>query len=111
MKQFIVMALSLVLTLSMVSCGAKTTENIIEGNMKSYSEMSDGTWQYNGNAYEYRLVISGTMPNSNEVTTYVYLSNLEEITFEQAWKAAGFSSNTNDYFDVNDAVLVEVKAE
>ena len=32
-----------------------------------------------------------------------------EFTFEQAWKAAGFSSNTADYFAVEDAVLVEMK--
>jgi hypothetical protein len=28
---------------------------------------------------------------------------------DQAWKAAGFSSNTADYFDIKDAVLVAKK--
>ena len=30
----------------------------------------------------------------------------EDITFEQAWKAAGFSSNMDDYFDVEVAKFV-----
>jgi hypothetical protein len=32
-----------------------------------------------------------------------------EITFDQAWKAAGLSSNMDDYFDPKDAVLVAMK--
>ena len=55
------------------------------------------------------LEISGRMPNSSDDITFVYLSNLETITFEQAWKAAGYSSNTADYFNVKDAVLIETK--
>ena len=39
--------------------------------------------------------------------TTIVLSNIKDITFEQAWKAAGLSSNTNDYFDAKDAVLVD----
>ena len=31
---------------------------------------------------------------------------LSIITFEQVWKAAGFSSNMDDYFDVEDANFV-----
>ncbi len=31
------------------------------------------------------------------------------ITFEQAWKASGFSSNMDDYFKVEDATLVAMK--
>ena len=42
-------------------------------------------------------------------STFVYLSNIEEITFDQAWKAAGLSSNMDDYFDPKDAVLVAMK--
>lgn len=111
MKKIISMVLCLVLTLSLVGCNTKSTANTIEGNRKSYSEMSDGTWQCNGNVYKYRLEISGTMPNAEKVSTFVYLSNLEDISFDQAWKAAGLSSNTDDYFDVKDAVVVEVKSE
>ena len=42
-------------------------------------------------------------------STFVYLSNIEDISFDQAWKAAGLSSNMDDYFDRKDAVLVAMK--
>jgi hypothetical protein len=51
------------------------------------------------------------MPNAAASTTFVYLSNIESITYEQAWKASGLSSNTEDYFSVEEAVLVEMKTE
>ena len=70
-------------------------------------QTSDGMFECEGHTYKYRLEISGAMPNSDAETTLVYLSNIEPITFEQAWKASGLSSNTDDYFDVEDAVFVE----
>ena len=74
-----------------------------------YYKNKDGTWEHNGNTYKYRLEIWGRMPNASSDTTFVYLSNLETITFEKAWKAAGYSNNSADYFAVEDAVLVETK--
>lgn len=71
--------------------------------------MSDGTWEANGNSYKYRLEINGRMPKATSDSTFVYLSNLENISFDRAWKAAGFSSNTKDYFDAKDALFVEQK--
>ena len=41
--------------------------------------------------------------------TFVFLSNLEDIMFGQAWKASGLSSNTADYFEEEEAKLVAVK--
>ena len=80
-------------------------------DIATYYKMSDGSWQVNGQSYEYRLEISGRMPKAAVDSTFVYLSNIENITFEQAWKAAGFSSNTADYFSVDEAVLVEMQTE
>lgn len=77
--------------------------------MEEYSELSDGTWKCNDIIYKYRLEISGRMGGAVKDSTFVYLSNIENISFEQAWKAAGYSSNMNDYFDIQDAKLVEVK--
>ena len=74
-----------------------------------YYKNKNGTWEHDGNTYKYRLVITGRMPNASSDTTFVYLSNLETITFEQAWKAAGYSSNSADYFAIENAVLVEIK--
>ena len=51
------------------------------------------------------------MGGASKDSTFVYLSNIEEISFDQAWKAAGFSSNMADYFDPEDAVLVEMRSE
>lgn len=79
----------------------------ITGNWKTYYQMSDGTWMADGQTYKYRLVITGRDSKAIKDSTYVYLSNLENITFEQAVKASGLSSNTSDYFKVEDAVLVE----
>ena len=53
--------------------------------------------------------ISGRMPNAAADSTFVFLSNIKNITFDQAWKAAGFSSNSADYFAIQDAVIVELK--
>ena len=78
-------------------------------NMVPSLLMSDGTWQADGHSYKYRLEITGRMSNAVKDSTFVYLSNIEEISFEQAWKAAGLSSNSEDYFDPEEAVLVEMK--
>ena len=79
----------------------------ISTDLKTYCELSDGTWECDGYTYKYRLEIKGTMPNADVSSTFVYLSNIENISFEQAWKAAGLSSNMKDYFAVEDAVLVD----
>ena len=79
----------------------------IYGNVKTYFRNTNGTWQVGGRNYKYRLVLTGRIPNAAQDTTFVYLSNLEHITFEQAYKAAGFSSNCADWFLVEDAILVE----
>lgn len=74
-----------------------------------YYEMSDGTWKTDTHTYQYRLEITGRMGGANKDSTFVFLSNTENITFEQAWKAAGFSSNSNDYFKEEDAIFVALK--
>ena len=72
-------------------------------------EMSDGTWKTDGHTYQYRLEITGRMNNAAKDSTFVYLSNVEDISFDKAWKASGFSSNRNDYFDSEVATLVAMK--
>ncbi len=79
---------------------------IIYGNPNAYFKLKDGTWRFDGRIYKYRHAVTGRLPNSDRDTTFVYLSNLESITFDQAWKAL-LSSNCADWFLVEDAVLVE----
>ena len=76
--------------------------------MKTYYEMTDGAWMCDGHMYKYRLEIIGRMPYAAVDSSFVYLCNLEDITFDQAYKAAGISSNSDDYFSPEKAVLVEM---
>lgn len=89
--------------------GAGTAKTAVDGNLKTYYETDDGRWTCDGIVYEYRLVIKGRMPNAAVDTTFVYLSNVEEISFEQAYKAAGVSSDSGEYFSPEEAVLVEME--
>ncbi len=111
MKKIITLAFIIVFVLALFGCGNQSPErtNAIESDLRTYYEMSDGTWECDGHTYKYRLEIKGTMPNAAASSIFVYLSNIENISFEQAWKAAGLSSNLEDYFAVEDAVLVEMK--
>ena len=111
MKKLLALVLALVCVLGLVGCGNHPLEyvNTIEGNMKTYYEISDGTWECEGHSYKYRLEISGRMPNAVKDTTYVYLSNIENISFQKAMVASGLSSNTEDYFTIEEAALVELK--
>ncbi len=112
MKKIIALCLSLLLVTAIAGCSENDgIKNTIEGNLKTYCEMSDGTWLCNDISYEHRLEITGRMNNATRDTTYVYLSNLESITFEQACMASGLSSHLNAYFSAEDAVLVEIRSE
>ena len=79
----------------------------INTTFETYHKMSNGTWRYNGNLYKYKLEVTGRMPNAVMDSTFVYLSNIEDIPFERAYLAAGLSSSTTDYFSVEEAVLVD----
>ncbi len=95
----------------------KTPLDIIEENVDdsievittTYYEMSDGTWKTDEQSYLYRSVITGKLPNASVDTTYTILSNIEDISFKQAWKASGLSSNLEDYFKPEDAIIVASK--
>ena len=107
MKRFIICLLGLILLLNMACCAKKEENKADEGRLKTYSELSNGTYSCEEHIYKYRFVISGRMPNAAKNSTFVYLSNLPEISFEQAWKASGLSSSLDDYFSEEDAILVE----
>lgn len=111
MKRYFALILFVAVIISLVGCFSPSRENeIVETfttELATYYKMSDGTWECDGYTYKYRVEISGTMPNAKASTTFVYLSNIKNIPFQQAYKAAGVSSNTEDYFSVEDAVLVD----
>jgi len=71
-----------------------------------HAQLEDGLWVWETYGYLYRLEISGRMRASEKNTTYIILSNTKDITFDQAWKASGYSSLSTDYFDPETAVIV-----
>jgi beta-lactamase regulating signal transducer with metallopeptidase domain len=73
---------------------------------KLHYKNTDGNWVCEEYTYKYRLEITGRLNNANKNTTYIVLSNRKDITFDETWKASGLSSNTADYFDPTDAVIV-----
>ena len=109
MKRVALVPLSILLAITFSGCAKKAAvKNTIEGNMKTYYEMTDGTWMCDDHLYKYRLEITGRMPNAAVDSSFGYLSNIEEITFDQAYMAAGVSSDSDDYFSPEKAVLVEM---
>ena len=72
-------------------------------------EMSDGTWKTDDYTYQYKLEIFGRMPNAVKDSTFVFLSNIEEISFQKAMMASGLSSNMEDYFDEETAKFIGMK--
>lgn len=74
---------------------------------KTYYRLSDGRWKADGRIYQYRHELVGKMPNSTMDSTFVYLSNLETISFEQAWQKSGFINDMQDCFTPEEAVLVD----
>ena len=109
MKKLLVIPLCILLAIYVLGCAKKNSiKDTIVGNMKTYSQMEDGSWLCEDHIYKYRLEIDGRLPNAVKDTSFVYLSNIEEISFERAYKAAGISSNSKDYFPLGEAVLVEM---
>ena len=130
MKKLSVVIVSLIFILSAIGCSSNddtkitntfvpTESNLIEEYMENskevisteYYELSDGTWKSGEYIYKYKLLITGRLNNAKKDITYTILSNIEDITFEQASKASGLSSNSNDYFEKKDVVFVATKME
>jgi len=76
---------------------------------KTHYQDIDGSWVCNGYSYLFRLEVTGKLHASEKNSTYIILANRKDITFDQAWKASGLSSNLNDYFTPDDAVIVGIK--
>ena len=82
-----------------------------KSDFATYYEMDDGTWMYDGRNYKYRLEITGRMSNAAKQSTFIYLSNIEDIPFDRAVMASGLSSNMADYFSPEEAVFVGWKVD
>ena len=127
MKKIVAVILLSVMLFSLIGCSQKEvsviktydvtdselTEECFENNelvtIVKYYEMSDGTWKTDDYTYQYRVEVTGKMNNAAKDSMFVFLSNTKDITFDQAWKASGLSSNTDDYFKEEETKLVAVK--
>ncbi len=85
---------------------AQSVKKEYKSDFGAYYEMDDGTWMYDGHYYKYRLEISGKMHNAAKESTFIYLSNIEDISFDRAVMASGLSSNMADYFSPEEAVFI-----
>lgn len=112
MKKLSLLLIVLTCVLGLIGCTEKTTEthivNTYDETFVTYYEMSDGIWKTEDYTYKYKLEITGRLNNAVIDSTYIILSNTDDITFEEAWKASGLSSNTEDYFKPEDAIIVEM---
>ena len=127
MKKIVAVILLSVMLFSLIGCSQKEvsliktydvtdselTEECFENNelvtIVKYYEMSDDTWKTDDYTYQYRVEVTGRMNNAMKDSMYVFLSNTKDITFDQAWKASGLSSNIDDYFKEEETKLVAVK--
>lgn len=77
---------------------------------KTHYQLSDGTWKAgDDNIYKYRLEVSGKSPSAAKTTTFIILSNIEDISYTRAIMASGLSSSTFDYFTPDTAVIVGMR--
>lgn len=76
-----------------------------EQNLIRYYELSDGKWCTDNYTYDHRLVLTGRLPSAVKDSTFVVLSNRNDITFEMA-AAELFSSDLNAQFNEEETVLI-----
>lgn len=86
-----------------------TVEANDSGVLRTYSySATTHCYLCDGIKYTYCLTLSGRMPSAAKDSTYVVLSNVQDVTFEQAYQQF-ISSDTADFFDPRDAVVVEMR--
>lgn len=81
---------------------------ILLGDAGNHIPHEDGTWKENGLSYSSCIELTGRIPNAEGDATFTILTNRDDITFEEAWKASGLSSDTRDFFDPKDAVIIKI---
>jgi len=78
-----------------------------EGRLQTYYKMADGTWGTEEHRYLYKLELTGRMHNAVKDSTFVCLSNSEDISFSEVSKSM-ISSNMDDRLDRKEVVIVEL---
>lgn len=106
-KQWLMgLALSLVLLAGCSTSNVvKTYESGQDSVMVTYQELKDGTWKCEDTVYQYRLELTGTLPNAQADSHYVVLSQREDVTFQEVSQALVSSMASLEPVDY---VLVEM---
>ena len=83
------------------------SDGFIGSRIENYSQSSDGTWKCEGYDYKYRVVVTGRDANAKADGRYVVLTNDAGITYDEvSWSL--LSSNTNDWLNPEETVIVEI---
>ena len=70
-----------------------------------YVEHPDGTYSTNRYTYQYKLRVSGRMPNAESDGTFEVLTNKASVTYyEVAWSL--LSSQSSDWLDEKETVII-----
>ena len=104
-------------TISFVSYAETKSINDFENQSKpsddngvlfEYYQNENGSWNVGGHNYKYRLELNGKMPNAAVETTFIVLSNDDNLTFDEAYKSI-LSSQSKDQLSTKRAFMVEMK--
>ena len=101
------------LTVLLIGCGkthiTKTYEKSeSDGIIATYYEMNDGTWQCDDRTYQFRLELTGRMPNAESDSYYVVLTDNENLTFEDVSKSL-YSSLLEESKIMEGSIIVEMQ--
>lgn len=79
-----------------------------DGVTMTYYELNDGTWRCDSTSYQFRLELSGKMPNAAQESCYIVLTDNENLTFEEVSKSQ-YSSQIEDSKIMEHSVIVEMR--
>jgi len=79
-----------------------------DGIIATYYEMNNGTWKCDDRTYQFRLELTGRMPNAESDSYYVVLTDNENLTFEDVSKSL-FGSLLEDSKIMEGSIIVEMK--
>ncbi|MBQ7839707.1 MAG: hypothetical protein IJ390_04365 [Lachnospiraceae bacterium] len=74
-----------------------------------YVRNEDGTWSAEGHTYQYMIELIGRDPNAVKDGRFVVLTNREDVTYEEVSKSL-YSSNTKDFLDREETLILEIGA-
>lgn len=111
MKRTLIMIVLLLVLL--IGCGKTDIAKIYEksendGIIATYYEMNNGTWKCDDRTYQFRLELTGRMPNAESDSYYVVLTDNENLTFEDVSKSL-FGSLLEDSKIMEGSIIVEMK--